>query len=109
MLKNIKELREEFGISQQKLADAIGMSQQSINGYENRDIEPDIATLIKIADYFETSVDFIIEHTRIRHKIEESKQYAFDRREIKLIDGYRSLPDSRKKLLEVLVDDMLGR
>ena len=51
MIKNLKELRIQKGISQQKLADVIGISQQSINKYENHNIEPDIATLILIANY----------------------------------------------------------
>ncbi len=60
MLKNIKLLREEYRVSQQKLGDDIGVSQQSINKYENHDIEPDISTLIKIADYFEREIGHAI-------------------------------------------------
>lgn len=60
MVKNLKELRVQAGISQQQLADVIGVSQQSINKYENHNIEPDIRTLVALADYFETSVDYLI-------------------------------------------------
>ncbi len=52
MLPNLKLLRQKRGISQQKLADAIGVSQQSINHYENHKIEPDIATLIQNSGLF---------------------------------------------------------
>ena len=52
MLENLKLLRSTAGISQKTLADSIGVSQQSINKYENHNIEPDIATLSSIADYF---------------------------------------------------------
>ena len=45
MLPNLKLLRKEYGISQQVLADMMGVSQQSINQYENHSIEPDIALL----------------------------------------------------------------
>ena len=45
MLVNLKKLREEIGVSQRALADAVGVSQQSINKYENHKIEPDIETL----------------------------------------------------------------
>ena len=58
MIQNLKSLRTSKGISQQQLADIIGVSQQSINKYENHNVEPDIATLIRIADFFQTSVDF---------------------------------------------------
>ncbi|MBQ4036753.1 MAG: helix-turn-helix transcriptional regulator [Clostridia bacterium] len=52
MVKNLKMLRNQMGISQQGLADALGISQQSVNRYENHKVEPDIDTLIKIADFF---------------------------------------------------------
>ena len=42
MLKNIKKLRIGKGLSQQQLADIIGVSQQSINKYENHNVEPNI-------------------------------------------------------------------
>ncbi len=45
MIKNLKALRKEYNISQQQLANIIGVSQQSINKYENHNVEPDIETL----------------------------------------------------------------
>lgn len=60
MVKNLKKLRKLFGVSQQQLVDAVGVSQQSINKYENHNVEPDIETLIAMADYFNTSVDYLI-------------------------------------------------
>ena len=60
MLENLKLLRSTAGISQKTLADSIGVSQQSINKYENHNIEPDIATLSSIADYFHVSIDFLV-------------------------------------------------
>ena len=54
MLPNLKLLRKEYGISQQRLADVLGVSQQSINQYENHRVEPDIRVLSALADYFNT-------------------------------------------------------
>ena len=45
MVKNLKYLRTRYGISQQQLAEIAGVSQQSVNKYENHNIEPDIRTL----------------------------------------------------------------
>lgn len=59
-MKRLKELREENGISQQKLADEFYISQQSIWKYKNGLSEPDIKTLIKFADFFDVSVDYLI-------------------------------------------------
>ncbi len=103
MLRNIKLLREEYGISQQKLGNAIGMSQSSVNGYENSDIEPDIGTLIKIADYFETSVDYVVAHTTIRRRIEPVSELALNEREAALITGYRRLDSKVRAAIDNLV------
>jgi transcriptional regulator with XRE-family HTH domain len=103
----IKMLREESKISQQKLADAIGMSQSSVNDYENRRTEPDIATLIRIADYFETSVDYVVAHTTIRRKIEPVSELALNDREAAVIRSYRQLDAQSRAALDAVAADML--
>jgi transcriptional regulator with XRE-family HTH domain len=106
-LLRLKMLREESKISQQKLADAIGMSQSSVNDYENRGIEPDIATLIRIADYFETSVDYVVAHTTIRRRIEEVSAFDLNEREAAHITGYRRLDAQSRDLSDALIAEML--
>ena len=104
MIQNLKALRNKKGISQQKLADAIGVSQQSINKYENHKIEPDISTLIKIADFFETSVDYLIGHTEIDHIIEEITSCTLNDEEIQLINRYRELSAKQKSGIQSVLD-----
>ncbi len=60
MIGNLKRLRKEKGVTQRTLADAVMVSQQSINKYENHSVEPDIDTLIRIADYFGVSLDYLV-------------------------------------------------
>ncbi|MBR3941901.1 MAG: helix-turn-helix transcriptional regulator, partial [Clostridia bacterium] len=48
----LKELRKKRNVSQVKLAIDLNMSQNSISRYETGEREPDFASLIKIADYF---------------------------------------------------------
>lgn len=103
MVKNLKVLRMSHCISQQQLADAIGTSQQSINKYENHNIEPDIETLIKIADYFSTSVDYLVGHTTIDRKIEIVHKYDLNDDEALLIDGYRNLNKSKKDSIQLVI------
>lgn len=59
----LKELRSAKGISQLKLALDLGMNQNSISRYENHEREADYATLIKFADYFNVSLDYLLERT----------------------------------------------
>lgn len=107
MVKNLKLLRNRKSISQQQLADIIGVSQQSINKYENHNVEPDIETLIKIADYFNTSVDFLIGHTDIEHIIEKVKSYDLNEDEIDVIDNYRLLNQKKKYCIKLVIENMM--
>lgn len=59
----LKQLREAKGISQMKLALDLSINQNSISRYENGVREADYKTLIKLADYFDVSVDYILERT----------------------------------------------
>lgn len=59
----LKELRLKKGISQLKLAMDLSMNQNSISRYESGAREADYATLIKFADYFNVSVDYLLERT----------------------------------------------
>lgn len=62
-MENLKKLRLERNLSQQKLAEAIGLSQQTITKYENGKTQPDFQTLMTLAEFFHTSVDYLIGYT----------------------------------------------
>lgn len=104
MLENLKRLREESGVSQKALAEAIGVSQQSINKYENHNIEPDIGTMVRIADFFDTSVDYLVGHTDIRRKIESVESYQLNRQESKVIDRFRTLSRKQRDCVVTVID-----
>ena len=59
----LKELRESKGISQIKLAMDLSINQNSISRYETGAREADYETLIKLADYFDVSIDYLLERT----------------------------------------------
>ena len=59
----LKYLREKKGISQLKLAMDVNMNQNSISSYETGNREADYATLIRLADYFDVSIDYLLERT----------------------------------------------
>ncbi len=59
----LKELRKAKGISQLKLAMDLGMNQNSVSRYENGERQADYSALIAIADYFNVSIDYLLERT----------------------------------------------
>ena len=59
----LKELRRAHKISQLKLAMDLNMNQNTISRYENMEREADYETLIRFADYFNISLDFLLGRT----------------------------------------------
>ena len=59
----LAELRKSRKISQLKLAMDLNMNQNTISRYETGKREADYATLIRIADYFNVSIDYLLERT----------------------------------------------
>lgn len=56
----IQHLRKSKGISQEELADKIGVSRQAVSKWENEQSTPDIEKIILLSDYFETTTDYLL-------------------------------------------------
>lgn len=59
---NIKSIRQSLGLTQKKTAEQLEISLPTYNHYETGRYEPDIKTLIKLADFFGCSVDYLLGH-----------------------------------------------
>ena len=103
-MKHLKELRQQHNLSQQKLAEILHISQQSVYKYENNITSPDIETLIRMADFFNTSIDYLVEYTDISHKIEPIQQTMLNPEELDLIKKYRHLTPKHKKIVTIVID-----
>lgn len=59
-MNHLKELRNAKGVSQQIVADFLGISRQAYSNYENGNREPDFESLLKLGEFFDCSVDYIL-------------------------------------------------
>lgn len=59
----LKDLRKEKGITQLQLAMELNMSQNTISRYETGERQAGYDELIKIADYFNVSIDYLLGRT----------------------------------------------
>ncbi len=59
----LKELRNKKSITQEELGKTIGLSKQTISTYELGTREPDNDTLLKLADFFAVSLDYLLGRT----------------------------------------------
>ncbi len=61
--QRLRGLRNQTDLSQIKLADVLGIKQGAVNRYENNQSEPSCETLLKYADFFDVSLDYIFGRT----------------------------------------------
>lgn len=103
-MENIKKLRKEKGFSQQELANRFHVSQQSIHKYENDLATPDFRLLIDMAEFFNTSVDYLIGATDVRCRIIEREECMLDEEEQLLIKNYRALSTYQRKIVSMVME-----
>ena len=58
--KNIKELRNKSGLSLRALAEAIGVSHNTLATYEKNNVMPTIMNAAKISDYFKVPMEYLL-------------------------------------------------
>lgn len=64
-----KQLRLELNLSQEDIASKLGIDVSSVNRYEKNKREPEYATLLKIAAFFNVSADYLLGATDNRKRL----------------------------------------
>ena len=77
--KRLKELRNGIKISQAKLAPKLGVAQSLIARYETGEHMPPVEFLVKVADYYDVSMDFLVG----RANSPQGKLYKYQAKTIK--------------------------
>ena len=98
----LKEIRERKKISQRKLAEDLNIKPTTYNGYEKETSEPNIETLKKLADYFHTTVDYLIEH-EVPYLIDKG---LFNDEQLAVIEKIKSLDKSQCLLLQTYIEGL---
>ena len=80
MTNRIKDLREDRDMRQSDLAAAAtGIDQRTISNYETGKTSPDAYALIKLADFFDVSIDYLVGRTELDISSEEKREQIIDR------------------------------
>ena len=97
--ERLKELRKSRNISQQKLGTYLNYGYTAIANYESGRNEPSFDTLMKIAVFFDVTVDFLIGLSN-----EPMIMNALSVSEVRLLEIYRRLNEETKQIIM----DMIG-
>lgn len=102
----LRELRKNRGLRQKDIAEKIGVSPQSYGYYENGINKPDPEMLIKLADFFQCSTDYLLgrEDDFGNITIQTEKPAPLPQDEQKLLDTYRQLDTVNKMRVSSYAD-----
>lgn len=89
----LKEARLQAGMTQEKVAEAIGVSRQSISNWENDKTYPDVINVIALSELYQVSLDYLLKG---------SKDY------MKHLDESTDIVNSNKALIRSIVLGVLA-
>lgn len=101
-MERLKELRQKSNLLQKDVAKAIHVGRSTYVKYENGDSEPNMKTLVLLADFFNVTTDYILGRTNDKHFF-KNKKFECSKKEQMLIKAYRSMPE-----YQLAVDIILG-
>jgi len=98
MIARLKEVRNEKGLNQKKIAAYLNITQQTYSDYETGRTNPDINTLILISNILETSIDYLLgrEDDFGNITIHTEKPAPLPQDEQEFLTMYRALPSYLK-------------
>ena len=104
-MNRIKQLRLEKKLNQKELAEIIGIAQPTLSGWETGRTQIDYDNLIKLAKYFEVSLDTLLgadtAPTQIGEKIPKDLKKLLNEEEITL-NGRMVSPEDKEKMLRII-------
>ena len=104
----LKNLREDSDLRQIDVAQKVNLGQVSISKYELDMSEPDLATLVKLADLFNVNIDYLLGHTETKTSWKDmnkvisipGKSYSA----CEFIDMLLNLPEKEKRYVIGLME-----
>lgn len=89
------KLRKEKGVTQKDLAEYLQISRQAYANYEAGNRNPDFETLIKISEYFNVSVDYLLGKDSEPQKEKPTEDGELSENRRKLIEWAQTVPEDK--------------
>ena len=100
MLNDIlKQLRTKKGLTTDQLADAIGISGSAYRNYERGERAPDYEKLIKIADFYGVTTDYLLGREPAPNPIEILNSVSLKKDTLDTLEAYMQLPETIKQMI----------
>lgn len=99
------QLRKELDLTQETFAEKIGFSRTAISAWEIGRNEPSNADTIKIADFFNVSVDYLLGNSDVRNP----EQIDIEKANIAFSSGYQGLNETNKAIIKSTIEGLLAK
>lgn len=103
---NLQTLRKKKGYKQIKVAMDLDTTQETISSYETGRVFPYIDMLIKLADYYNTSIDYILCRTKYYLPINDIKPNNISDEDFILLNKINKLSSTDKAKAEAYIDGL---
>lgn len=107
-MNNLKKIIDEKGCSKEKVATSIGIAESTIYNYISRERTPYLNTLISLAEFFNTSLDYLVDLTDNPIKVDDIDFINKDPELNQLIQNIMSLPKDKRELVIAYVRGLLN-
>ncbi len=108
MNNRIRQLRKQHKMTMKELGAVVGLAESTISQYETGKRQPDNETLLKLGEYFNTSVDYLLGSTRTNENaptLTQKDERDIEKRLQNTIEELESLQDGLTFSGEALDDE----
>lgn len=95
LAENIRVFRKERGLTQEQLAEVLGVTVGAVYKWEAKLSLPELSLIMELADFFDTSVDVLLGYemkdNRLRATVERLKDYAYRKDRAGLAEAEKAL------------------
>ena len=106
MQNNLKQIRNNKNLLQTKVAMDLNITQETISSYETGRVFPSSDMLIKLADYYNTSIDYILCRTKYDMPIDDIKPNNISDEDFILLNKINKLSSTDKAKAEAYIDGL---
>ncbi len=108
-MNNIKNLRTKKNILQTKLALDLNLTQEAISSYETERVTPSADILIKLADYFNTNIDYLLCRTPYDLPVADLKPNNITDSQFQLLTKINKLSSKDQALADAYITALIDK
>ncbi len=106
MKNNLKQIRNSKDLLQTKVAMDLNITQETVSSYETGRVFPSSDMLIKLADYYNTSIDYLLCRTKFDMPINDIKPNNISDSDFILLNKINKLSPNYKSKVEGYIDGL---